>query len=260
MIILSPAKSMRFPSPKPLVPTSRPRFTSQRNALIEVMRGKTPSQLASLQHISAPLAQANADRWAALGTRSNDRGPAALCFTGDVYQGLDAATLTKPQQTWLQAHVRLLSGLYGLLRPMDMVQPYRLEMGTRLKTPTSTSLYQFWGERLTKQLRSDMESCSFVVNLASDEYAKAIDLESLHVPVLRATFLQEVDGHAKFMSFYAKRARGEMARWLAQQQPQSLDAIAAFNAEGYRLVDHTNLTMTFARPKPPPLSAQRRSA
>ena len=260
MVILSPAKSMHFAGQNGLVPTSRPRFTSQRNMLVNVMRTKSPSQLQKLQKISSSLAHQNADRWVAFGSRANDRGPAALCFTGDVYQGLDAQTLSCAEQTWLQDHVRVLSGLYGLLRPMDMLQPYRLEMGTGLRTDAGDTLVQFWGDTLTRQLKSDMRGAMCLVNLASNEYAKSIDFSALHVPIVQPTFLQESNGKSSFMSYYGKRARGEMARWLAQTQPSSIDAIAKFDAEGYRLVDRSDTKLTFARPKPPPISAKRRPA
>ena len=251
--ILSPAKAMQFDVATPKVQASRVRFAARTRALAATMRAKSARQLATLQRLSPTLAQTNADRWQALSTRGNDRGPAAMCFSGDVYQGLNAASLTKAQQVWLQDHVRILSGLYGLLRPMDVIQPYRLEMGTTLKVDGTANLPAFWRDTVTTSLKRDMNGARGLVNLASDEYAAAVDLSALGVPVLKVKFLQETGGKAKFMSFYAKRSRGEMARWMAQTRPRSLDDVAAFDAEGYTLSDRTADTMTFVRPKPPPM-------
>ncbi len=256
--ILSPAKSMNFDGPPPKIATSRPRFAAQRKTIAALMRGKSPKQLQTMQRISPALAEDNARRWSVLGHRSAPKGAAAMCFSGDVYQGLDAASLTKPQQQWLQDHVRLLSGLYGLLRPMDVLQAYRLEMGTRLKIDRAANLYQFWGDAITTALKRDMGDACCLVNLASDEYANAVQFEALNVPVVRVKFLQEVDGTAKFMSFYAKRSRGEFARWMAVTKPKTAAGLRHFDAEGYRLIDDADDTLTFARPKPLPMSAKKR--
>ena len=257
--ILSPAKSMQFNDAVPKVPTSRVRFANHTSTITEVMRKRSPAQLQKLQGISAALAMENADRWTAMGTRRAQRGAAALCFAGDVYQGLDAPTLTKRDLAWLQDHVRVLSGLYGLLRPMDVLQAYRLEMGTRVKVKRTANLYAFWGDTLTAALKRDMGKASCLVNLASNEYAKAIDFKALEGEVISVRFLQEVNGTAKFMSFYAKRARGEFARWMAQHKPAGSEALAQFDAAGYRLIDRTASSLTFARPKPAPLNARQAS-
>lgn len=257
--ILSPAKSMQFDGAVPKVPTSRARFAKHTSTITEAMRQRSPAQLQKLQGISAVLAKENADRWTVMRTRKAQRGAAVLCFAGDVYQGLHAATLTTAQQAWLQDHVRVLSGLYGLLRPMDVLQAYRLEMGTRLKVNRTVNLYAFWGDTLTAALKRDMGKASCLVNLASDEYAKAIDFKALKAEVISVRFLQEVNGTAKFMSFYAKRARGEFARWMAQHKPASSKALAKFDAAGYRLTDRIGSTLTFARPKPAPLNARQAS-
>ena len=153
----------------------------------------------------------NAQRWSDFGDRANPRGPAAMCFRGDVYQGLEAWTLDARSLTWAQKHVRILSGLFGLLRPLDVIQPYRLEMGTKLKTDAGSNLYQFWGNAITKTLRKDMADAKAgtLVNLASDEYSKAIDFDGLGVDILQTTFLQRTGGKDKFISFHAKRARGQ---------------------------------------------------
>ena len=257
--ILSPAKRMAFDGPSPSIETTRPRFNAKRNQLRDYMRSKTARQLTTLQSISPTLARENVERWSSMDTRANPRGAAALCFQGDVYQGLDAATLNATAQRWLQANVRLLSGLYGVLRPMDVLQPYRLEMGTKLNPLSPSGLHEFWKDTVTKALRSDFKGADMLVNLASDEYAAAIDTSALGMPVINIRFLQEVDGKDRFMSFYAKRSRGEFARWMAQHRPKSIASLSTFDAEGYTLRDSSDDMLTFSRPKPAPLSERKRA-
>jgi cytoplasmic iron level regulating protein YaaA (DUF328/UPF0246 family) len=210
--------------------------------------------------ISAKLAGVNAERWQAFGSRSNSRHSAALCFRGDVYQGLEAWTMKAASMKWAQDRLRILSGLYGLLRPLDVIQPYRLEMGTRLKTDQSADLYTFWGDRINTLLRADIADAgaTALVNLASDEYSKAARLGELDVPVVNVKFLQVDQGTAKFMAFYAKQSRGLMARWMSDTRPKTVAALADFEVQGYRLQkkDSTEDTLVFSRPKPAPASAR----
>lgn len=262
--ILSPAKSLEMDAndiPGEL-PTTTPRFAPQTRRIAAELAKVSTSGLGKLMSISKPLAELNHARWSAFGTRSNPRGPAAMCFRGDVYQGLEAWTMKKASLAWAQDHVRILSGLYGLLRPLDRIQPYRLEMGTRLKTAEFSNLYGFWGDQIATALKKDMAETgsNTLVNLASDEYAKAARLESLDVPVISTKFLQIDGGKAKFMSFYAKQSRGLMARWMADHRPKTIAALRTFDAEGYTLADEsTDDTLVFIRTKPLPIAQRRKT-
>lgn len=263
--ILSPAKSLEMDAgdlPEGLV-ASKPRFTAQTREIAEALSKFSAPRLGKLMSISDPLAQLNHARWASFGTRSNARGPAAMCFRGDVYQGLEAWTMKKKSLDWAQDHVRILSGLYGLLRPLDLIQPYRLEMGTSLKVGTAKDLYGFWQDRIATALRKDMadSGSETLVNLASDEYSKAAKLRDLEIPIINTKFLQIDGGKAKFMAFYAKQSRGLMARWMADHRPKTITALRKFNAEGYTLSDDsTDDTLVFTRPKPLPIAQRRRMA
>lgn len=260
--ILSPAKTLDMeagPSATKATPT-RPRLADRTKTLAGELRGYSPKRLETLMSISSKLANLNAERWRDFGTRGNARKPAALCFRGDVYQGLEAWTMDASAMKWAQQRLRILSGLYGLLRPLDVIQPYRLEMGTRLKTDQGANLYTFWEDRINKLVRSDMKEvgAAALVNLASDEYSRAARLEELDVPVVNVKFLQLDKGKAKFMSFYAKQSRGLMARWMADTRPKTLDALRGFDARGYELqaTDSSDEQLVFTRPKPAPMSAR----
>lgn len=259
--MLSPAKTldMEAEAATGVTPT-RPRLASRTKTLAGELRDYTPKRLEKLMSISSKLAEQNAGRWQAFGSRGNARGAAALCFRGDVYQGLEAWTMNKAAMTWAQDRLRILSGLYGLLRPLDVIQPYRLEMGTRLKIGTTGDLYTFWGDQIHALLRADMEAvgAGALVNLASEEYAKAARLDELDVPVINVKFLQVDKGKAKFMSFYAKQSRGLMARWMADRRPRTIEALRDFDAQGYRLAkaDSSDEQLVFTRPKPAPMSAR----
>ena len=254
LAILSPAKTMEMDQGDAPVPGSRPRLVSSTKQLAESLRGYTAKRLGSLMSISDKLALLNEARWQSFGDRVNPRGPAAMCFRGDVYQGLEAWTLDRRRLAWIQDHVRILSGLYGLLRPMDVIQPYRLEMDTRLKTAKGANLYEFWGESISKILHKDLKNikASSMINLASEEYSKALDLKGLDIPVINVKFLQRVAGREKFMSFYAKRARGLMVRWMSEHRPRTLNDLMEFTSEGYRINVRTSneQTLVFSRPKP----------
>ncbi|MBC24133.1 MAG: hypothetical protein CMJ32_09500 [Phycisphaerae bacterium] len=260
MAILSPAKTLDMTGGAdcPLDPT-RPRLASRTKVLAETLRSWSPTRLEKLMSISRKLAEENAGRWKNFGTRSNPRGPAALCFRGDVYQGLEAWTLTPRQLEWAQDHVRILSGLFGLLRPLDAIQAYRLEMGTSLKTTDAKDLYGFWGAGIHTLLAKDIreQDASFLVNLASEEYSRAAMLDSLDVPVINVKFMQVVRSDAKFIAIYAKKARGLMARWMATRRPRTIKDLAGFDSESYAL-DTRNSSeheLVFKRPKPTPAKA-----
>ncbi|MCH2142932.1 MAG: peroxide stress protein YaaA [Phycisphaerales bacterium] len=256
MAILSPAKSMHMGSTDVPVPTSRPRFSASTKELAETLRTFSTKKLGALMSISDNLSTLNASRWEAFGNRNNERGPAAICFSGDVYQGFEASTLDKKGLAWAQTHIRILSGLYGLLRPLDVIQPYRLEMGTALKTSHGKNLYEFWGSSITKVLKKDISSSKAhtLVNLASDEYSKAVDLKNLGISVVGVKFLQRDGGREKFVSFFAKQARGLMARWMSECRPKTANDLKKFNVDGYKINTSTSSSdmLIFSRPKPRP--------
>lgn len=241
LVLLSPAKSLDFESPLPIRKHTEPRLLEQSRQLIEVMRGKSASEIASLMHISDELAALNAQRYADFDppfTMRNARA-AVLAFAGDVYQGMavrqrwDARDYTEAQKT-----VRTLSGLYGVLRPLDLMQPYRLEMGLPIATDRGANLYQFWGARITHLLQADLEQspgAPVLVNLASDEYARSVDFDAFDRPAISPRFEDtNARGTRSVVSFFAKRARGAMASWLVRERVRTPGAIRRFAEDGYR--------------------------
>ena len=260
--ILSPAKTLDMEATLSANTgqSSRPRLGGRTRQLASQLEGYSPKKLASLMSLSPKLADLNVERWSSFGSRTNPRATAASCFRGDVYQGLEAWTMKAPALKWAQQRVRILSGLYGLLRPLDVIEPYRLEMGTQLKMDGGSDLYQFWGDQIAKLLRKDLAEAgaTALVNLASDEYSKAARLDSLPVPVIGVKFLEVSQGKARFISFYGKKARGLMTRWMADHRPKKLSDLSGFNTEGYRFQkkDSSETTLVFSRPKPAPASAK----
>jgi len=238
LIVLSPAKSLDFESPAVTDTHTLPEFMPQAGKLIERLRELSPAQIAGLMKISDPLAALNHGRYAAWSpkfTRENAK-QAVLAFNGDVYAGLDAATLPPPALDYAQAHIRILSGLYGVLRPLDLMQPYRLEMGTKLATAAGKDLYAYWGERVSASLNAVLAErrAEALVNLASEEYFKSVRPKLLAAPVITPVFEDWKGGKYKIISFYAKRARGLMARYAAQNNIIQASDLHAFDSEGYR--------------------------
>ena len=237
LFLLSPAKSLDYETPLGDIPHSQPQFKAQSQALIEVLRTQSPQQIASLMDLSDALSGLNVARYAAWSRRSTLRNarPAVLAFNGDVYEGLQARTLPVAALEWAQQHMAILSGLYGVLRPLDLLQPYRLEMGTRLATPQGSNLYQFWGssiaQHLNQRLRAD--TSPVVVNLASQEYFKAVDRKTLKAPVVECVFEDYKGGAYKVISFHAKRARGLMARYAIEHRITTPEGLKHFDSEGY---------------------------
>ena len=238
LFLLSPAKSLDYDSPLPAgLPHSQPQFIPDAARLIDVLRTRSPQDIASLMSISDALAALNVARygaWSPHFTQENAR-QAVMAFNGDVYEGLQAATLSLPDLDWAQQHLAILSGLYGVLRPLDLMQPYRLEMGTRLATDAGANLYQFWGARIAEHLNRQLadDTDPVVVNLASQEYFKAVDRKALSARVVECVFEDYKGGHYKIISFYAKRARGLMARWAIQQRASTPRQLEGFDLEGY---------------------------
>lgn len=255
LAVLSPAKSLDFSTRVPTPRRSEPRLLSESAALIEVMAEKSPEEVAELMDISDELAHLNATRyhtWEPEHTRRNSR-QAVFAFNGDVYQGLDARSLDARDLTEASKTVRILSGLYGLLRPLDLIQPHRLEMGTRLGTSRGKSLYDWWGGTITDLLREDLAASpgpEVLVNLASAEYFKSIDVDRLGVPVVSPRFEdRDADGVPRIVSFHAKRARGTMAAWMVRNRVRSVARLRAFDGDGYALDEarSTRLMPVFVR-------------
>jgi len=264
LFLLSPAKTLDF-SPRPgLSAATRPRFGADTAELVETARGLTAADLRRLMEISSDLAALNHQRFQTFGRRSNPRLQAAFAFAGDVYDGLDARNLDPDGLAWAQSHLRILSGLYGLLRPLDRIEPYRLEMGRRLKTARGASLYEFWGARLATALNGDARGHAerTLVNLASQEYFAAVDRRALRLPVITPSFLEEKDGEARIVSFFAKKARGLMARWAIDNGVERAEDLKEFDVAGYRFqaAASTGTDWTFSRPQPAGATATRPSA
>lgn len=237
LIVLSPAKTLAMETLPAKIKSSLPDFIAHSAQLIEILKTYSPAQVASLMRISDPLAALNADRYASWTPEFSQQNAkqAVLAFNGDVYAGLEAATLSAAQLDYTQSHVRILSGLYGMLRPLDLMQPYRLEMGTRLATARGKNLYAFWGDIVTSALDNLLRArnASALINLASEEYFKVIKPALLSVPVITPVFEDWKNGKYKIISFYAKRARGLMARFAALQGVTQPEQLQAFAVEGY---------------------------
>ena len=238
LFLLSPAKSLDYDTPLPdRLPHTLPQFIPQSQALIDVLRELAPQDVASLMSISDKLAALNVARYAAWSpefTAGNAR-QAVLAFNGDVYEGLQAQSLSIQDLQWAQEHLCILSGLYGVLRPLHWMQPYRLEMGTRLATDQGRNLYQYWGTRIAEHLNARQKDAKapVVVNLASQEYFKAVDLAHLKARVIECVFEDFKGGKYKIISFHAKRARGLMARYAIEHRLTRPAQLQQFDAEGY---------------------------
>ncbi len=238
LMLLSPAKTLDYESRLLTARYTQPELISQASELVAVCRQLTPAQLGSLMSISDKLAGLNAARfaqWQPDSTLENSR-QALLAFKGDVYTGLAVEDFSEADLEYAQSHLRILSGLYGLLRPLDLMQPYRLEMGSRLANPRGKDLYAFWGESLTDRVNTLLASHErpVLLNLASEEYFKSLHPRRLQWPCISPLFQDEKAGKYKIISFYAKRARGLMARYLIKQRLDTLEGLTGFNLAGYR--------------------------
>ena len=237
LFVLSPAKSLDYASPLRSHTHTDPLFVKQSQQLIKVLRTYTPPQISELMDLSDTLAGLNVARyqaWRAKATPQNAR-QAVLAFDGDVYDGLNAREMDDAALDWAQAHVCVLSGLYGVLRPLDLMQPYRLEMGTRLPTEKGLDLYAFWGDAITDYLNTRLAGRSdpVIVNLASQEYFKAVRAKRLQSRIVECVFEDYKGGKYKVISFFAKRARGLLARYAIQKQIKNPDKLKDFNEDGY---------------------------
>lgn len=238
--VLSPAKSLDYETKLPTKKYSQPVLLDRAAELVDVMSKKTPDDLRSMMGISQELAELNVERfhdWTVPFDPSNAR-PALLAFSGDVYLGLDAAhRFGERDFTRAQKSLRILSGLYGVLRPLDLMQPYRLEMGSKVETSSGHDLYSFWGDTITDQLNEDLAASpgpDVLINLASNEYFGAVQPDRIDGRIISPKFLDEKNGDFKIISFFAKRARGAMAAWLVLNRVDTIKGIAEFDADGYR--------------------------
>ncbi|WP_405229855.1 peroxide stress protein YaaA [Lentisalinibacter sediminis] len=239
IIVLSPAKTLDFDSPLATDKHTKPRFQSEARKLVEILRGKSEKEIASLMNLSPKLTKLNVERYRDFSDRATAKNarPALLAFKGDVYQGLQAERFDARDLNYAQDHLRILSGLYGVLRPLDLMQPYRLEMGTSLANDAGKDLYAFWGDRITRALNEELDGQKpkALVNLASNEYFGAVNEEQLDGRIVTPVFKDRTkSGDYRVLSFFAKRARGMMAAWIVRERVDTLKGLKDFPEEGYR--------------------------
>ena len=258
LLVISPAKTLDFTPADPSLPATTPALKKDTATLAATTRKLSASDLKRLMDISDALADLNVQRFKTFRSRgigeTEGEVQAAFGFAGDVYNGLDARSLAPDGLAWAQDHLRILSGLYGLLRPLDRIQPYRLEMGVRLKTERGNSLYDFWGDKPAKALNQAAEGQAdrTLVNLASQEYFGAVDARALKLRVITCHFKEEKDGERRIISFFAKHARGRMARYAIDRRLEQTEALKAFDLDGYRYREalSSEHEWVFVRPQP----------
>ena len=257
LALVSPAKTLDYESALPTDTYTLPRLLEHSQELIDVSRKLTAADLSCLMSVSEKIAKLNVERfndWQSELNFSNSR-QALFAFKGDVYTGLDAYNLNEQHIEFAQNHLRMLSGLYGLLRPLDLMMPYRLEMGTKLNNPRGHNLYQFWGDRITHLINDDLEQANseLLVNIASDEYYKSIIERKVKAEIIKPVFLDQKNGKYKVISFYAKKARGLMARYIIENQLNQAEDLKSFNSEGYYFDAESSLNgeLVFKRDEQP---------
>jgi len=234
-LVISPAKSLNYESDLPTKLSTNSLFLNEAKQLNTILKKKSAKALSELMHISSNLGQLNYERnqqWTVPFTPENAR-PAIYAFNGDVYRGLDAYTIEASKIEALQQSVRIISGLYGILKPLDLVQPYRLEMGTKIPVGKSKNLYDFWRKKVTTALNDELEEGELFVNLASQEYFKAIDVKVLKVPVVHIDFKEFKNGQYKTIAIFAKLARGYMTRHIIENSVETIDGLTTFTTDGY---------------------------
>jgi len=237
LTLLSPAKTLDFEFCADGLPTTAPRFEKDIEVLLGRCKKLTVAQLRDMMKLSQPLAELNRERFQEMELPFTDDNskPSLLAFRGDVYRGLDATSFSKRDLKWAQSRLRIISGLYGILRPLDLMQPYRLEMGTRLANPRGKNLYEFWGSRLVDSLNAEHAErpVKAVLNLASNEYFKAVPAKQLEAPLVTALFQENREGELKTIAFSAKRARGLMAHFIVRNRIDKPEGLKEFAEEGY---------------------------
>jgi cytoplasmic iron level regulating protein YaaA (DUF328/UPF0246 family) len=265
LFVISPAKTLDFTPADPAVEATAPAMRKDTAALAAVARKLKALDLKRLMDISDALAELNVARFKSFDVKSSgereNEVQAAFAFAGDVYDGLNARTLDEAGLAWAQNHLRILSGLYGLLRPLDRIQPYRLEMGVRLKTDRGATLYDFWGDKISKALHAEAKTHAdkTLINLASQEYFGAVDARVLKLPVIQCSFKEVKDGETRLISFYAKRARGMMARYAIDHRIDRPEGLKGFDVDGYSFQAPLSSATewVFTRPQPDPVGVAR---
>ena len=251
--IVSPAKSLDFDNKAPVSDFSLPIFLEESQKIVNVLKDYSPEDLSKLMKISKDLGLLNANRYQDYKTpfKLENAKQAIFAFTGDVYKGLDATSLTSNAIGYAQTHFKILSGLYGILKPLDLIQAYRLEMGTKISINNSTSLYDFWSNQITSELNTNLESTNskFLLNIASNEYSKSIDMKSLNAEVITPVFKDWKSGQYKIISFFAKKARGLMSRYVLENKIKNPNDLKAFDSDGYvfNLDFSTEKSLVFTR-------------
>ncbi|MFT6155014.1 MAG: cytoplasmic iron level regulating protein YaaA (DUF328/UPF0246 family) [Crocinitomicaceae bacterium] len=236
LMVVSPAKTLDYETELPIHEFTQPEMLEESQQLIDQLKKLTPTDVASLMKLSDKLADLNVNRfahWKRPFNADNAR-PAIYAFKGDVYTGLDAYSFTKKEMEFAQKHLRMLSGLYGLLKPLDLMQPYRLEMGTKFSNNKGTNLYEFWGNTITDKLNENLKKNEVILNLASNEYFKSVKIKSLKGEVITPVFKDQKSGQYKIISFYAKKARGMMAQYVIKNKINDVETIKQFDVAGYR--------------------------
>ncbi len=238
-LVLSPAKSLDYDSELPTSKSTEAQFLEKSERINTLLKKKSRKQLSKLMSISDNLADLNYERNQDFNLPFTDENarPAIYAFSGDVYRGLDAYTIDTKKIDRLQNTVRILSGLYGILKPLDLIQPYRLEMGTKFSVGKNKNLYEFWSKQITKALNEELEDDELFLNLASNEYFKAIDTKTLKVPVIDIKFQELKNGDYKTIAIYSKVARGEMSRYIVDNNAKTLDDIRGFDLDKYRFTE-----------------------
>ena len=235
--ILSPAKSLDFENKAPINRYSQSSFLNESQKIVDKLIEYSPSEISELMNISTDLGLLNANRYQnwKLPFDLNNAKQAIYAFTGDVYKGLDALSLNDDSINYAQSNLKLLSGLYGIIKPLDLIQAYRLEMGTKISVGDKHSLYDFWSNTITSELNNELEATksNYLLNLASNEYSKSINLKNLNTEVISPVFKDWKNGKFKIISFYAKRARGLMARFFIENRINSIDDLNSFQSDGY---------------------------
>lgn len=244
IIVISPAKTLDFETPAITQEHTQPDFLDDSAQLITELRKLEPDQIGQLMSISSKLALLNSNRYYAWKCPFNtdNAKQAVLAFKGDVYTGLDADTMSAAELAFSQSHLRILSGLYGVLRPLDLIQPYRLEMGTQFKNSRGNNLYEFWGEKITQALNQDLEkqATDILINLASNEYFQSIQTHKLNARIITPVFKDEKNGVYKIISFFAKKARGLMSRYIIQNRLSNPEDIKHFDVAGYQFSEEAS--------------------
>ena len=250
-LVISPAKSLDFTRSLPTESNSKACFLKEAQSLNNILRDKSPKQLSELMSISSSLGELNYQRnnsWKLPFNSSNSR-QAIYAFNGDVYKGIDAYSISEDKIELMQDTVRIISGLYGLLKPLDLIQPYRLEMGTKMPVESNKNLYEFWRRKLTDSINQELKNGEVFLNLASNEYIKAIDTKVLKSPMITANFKQLKDGNYKTIAIFSKKARGLMTRYIIDNNINSIEGIKGFNSDGYLFTEplSTDKELVFTR-------------